>query len=204
MRCGICGRRMQGQWNHGRPYYRCKYPSDYPIDEVRHPKSIYVREQAILPGLDGWLASLFVEHSDKTCEVLAGSDGFEPPDHDPQAALRGQIRSCDQRLERYRALLDEGEALATVAKWIAEVERERKSAEAPLGRVVPGGKLTKTQTRALVEALRDIVDVLAEADPADKAELYTELGVSLTSHTDGRVAVQALPRGVQVRVGGGT
>jgi hypothetical protein len=63
-------------------------------------------------------------------------------------------------------------------------------AEAPLGRVVPGGKLTKTQTRALVEALRDIVDVLAEADPADKAELYTELGVSLTSHTDGRVAVR--------------
>jgi site-specific DNA recombinase len=131
MRCGICGRRMQGQWNHGRPYYRCKYPSDYPIDEVRHPKSIYVREEAILPGLDGWLASLFdEEHSDKTCEVLAGSDGFEPPDHDRQAALRGQIRSCDQRLERYRALLDEGEALATVAEWIAEVERERKSAEA--------------------------------------------------------------------------
>jgi site-specific DNA recombinase len=205
MRCGICGRRMQGQWNHGQPYYRCKYPSDYPIDEVRHPKSIYVREEAILPGLDGWLASLFdEEHFDKTCEVLAGSDGFEPPDRDRQAALRAQIRSCDQRLERYRALLDEGEALATVAGWIAEVGRERKSAEAQLGRVVPGGKLTETQTRALVEALRNIVDVPAEADPADKAELYTELAVSLTYHTDGRVAVQALPRGVQVRVGGGT
>jgi len=90
MRCGICGRRMQGQWNHGRPYYRCKYPSDYPIDEARHPKSIYVREEAILPGLDGWLASLFdEEHSDKTCEVLVGSDGLKPPDHDRQAALRG-------------------------------------------------------------------------------------------------------------------
>lgn len=24
MRCGLCGRRMQGQWNHGRPYFRCK------------------------------------------------------------------------------------------------------------------------------------------------------------------------------------
>jgi hypothetical protein len=43
--------------------------------------------------------------------------------------------------------------------------------------------------------LRDIIDVLADADPDDKAEAYAELGVSLTYHTDGRVAVQALPRG---------
>jgi hypothetical protein len=90
-----------------------------------------------------------------------------------------------------------------VAKWIAEVERERKTAQGQLCRVVPGGKLTKSQARALVEALHDIVEVLADADPQDKAELYAELGVSLTYHTDGRVAVQALPRGVQVRVGGG-
>jgi hypothetical protein len=55
---------------------------------------------------------------------------------------------------------------------------------------------------ALVEALRDIVDVLAEADPENKADRYAELGVSLTYHADGRVAVEALLRGVQVRVGG--
>jgi hypothetical protein len=33
---------------------------------------------------------------------------------------------------------------------------------------------------------------------------YAELGVSLTYDTDGRVAIEALPREVQVRVGGGT
>jgi hypothetical protein len=89
-----------------------------------------VREGAIVPGLDGWLASLFYEeHLDHTCEVLAGSDGLDPAEEDRQTALREQIRSCDQRLERYRALLDEGEAIATVAKWIAEVERERKAAQ---------------------------------------------------------------------------
>ncbi len=44
----------------------------------------------------------------------------------------------------------------------------------------------------------------ADAVPADKAELYGELGVSLTYHSDGRVAVEALPRGAKVRVGGGT
>jgi hypothetical protein len=45
----------------------------------------------------------------------------------------------------------------------------------------------------LVEALRDIVDVLADADPAHKAELYAELGVSLTYPIDGRVAVLGPP-----------
>jgi hypothetical protein len=53
-----------------------------------------------------------------------------------------------------------------------------------------------------VKALRDIVDVLADAEPADKAELYNQLGVSLRYGPAGMVSVQAHPRGVQVRVGG--
>lgn len=67
---------------------------------------------------------------------------------------------------------------------------------------MPGGKLTKTQVRAPVEALRDIVAVLADADVEDKSALYTELGVSLTYHPDGRVQAETRPRGVEVRVGG--
>ena len=63
--------------------------------------------------------------------------------------------------------------------------------------------LTKNQVRALVAGLRDIVSTLADADPEDRAELYRELGVNLTYSPDGRVNVQVLPRGVNVRVGGG-
>jgi hypothetical protein len=63
--------------------------------------------------------------------------------------------------------------------------------------------MTTAQVRALVSALRDIVEVLADAEPADKAQLNNELGVSLTYDPTGTVHVQALPRGVQVRVGGG-
>jgi hypothetical protein len=49
---------------------------------------------------------------------------------------------------------------------------------------------------------RDIVSVLAEADADDRAEVYQQLGVELVCHPDGRVAVEALPRGLNVRVGG--
>jgi hypothetical protein len=48
-----------------------------------------------------------------------------------------------------------------------------------------------------------IVATLAGADPADKAAVYRELGISLTYNEDGRVLVEARPRVVEVRVGGG-
>jgi site-specific DNA recombinase len=40
MRCGVCGRRMQAQWNHGRAYYRCKFPDEYPNAEADHPRNL--------------------------------------------------------------------------------------------------------------------------------------------------------------------
>lgn len=55
-----------------------------------------------------------------------------------------------------------------------------------------------------MKALRDIVGVLAAADPEDKSELYAQLGVSLSYDPAGTVTVQAHPRGVTVGVGGGT
>ena len=118
--------------------------------------------------------------------------------------LTEQIHDFDRRLGQYQAVLDEGADAKVVARWMAQVHRERANLQAQLGHTIPGGKLTSSQVRALVDALRDIVTVLAEADPEDKAELYGELGVNLTYHPEGRVSVEMHPRGVNVRVGGGT
>ena len=53
-----------------------------------------------------------------------------------------------------------------------------------LGQAVPGEQMTKEQVRALVLALHDIASVLATADPKLKAEVYAELGVSVSyDHT---------------------
>jgi site-specific DNA recombinase len=114
------------------------------------------------------------------------------------------VADVDRRLEEYRAVLDRGGDPAVVARWISDVERERKFLVAQLGEPVPGGKLTKNQVKVLVAGRRDIASTLADADPEDKAELYRELGVNLTHSPDGRVNVHVLPRGVNVRVGGGT
>ncbi len=203
--CGVCGRRMAGQQNHDHPYYRCKFPDEYGIGADQHPRNIYVKESAITPGLDQWLGTLFDDdHLEETAEILAGASQPDPDDEARKAALTEQIHDCDRRLGQYQAVLDEGADAKVVARWMAQVQRERANLEAQLGHTIPGGKFTSTQVRALVEALRDIITVLAEADPDDKAELYGELGVNLTYHPEGRVSVEMLPRGVNVRVGGGT
>lgn len=43
----------------------------------------------------------------------------------------------------------------------------------------------------MVREVRKIVDVLADAEMADKAELYNQLGVSLRYDPAGTVSVQA-------------
>ncbi|MDH3307986.1 MAG: zinc ribbon domain-containing protein, partial [Acidimicrobiia bacterium] len=205
IRCGVCGRRMAGQQNHDRPYYRCKFPDEYGIGPDQHPRNLYVKESAVTPGLDRWLASLFDDdHLEDTCEVLAGVSQPDLEDEARKSTLTEQIRDCDRRLGQYQAVLDEGADAKVVARWMAQVQRERANLEAQLGHNIAGGKLTSSQVRALVEALRDNVTVLSEADPADKAELYGELGVDLTYHPEGSISVKMLPRGVKVRVGGGT
>ena len=105
MRCGVCGRRMQGHWNHGRAYYRCKFTDDYPGGDLDHPKNIYVQEDAVVPGLDAWLATLFDDdHLDDTCERLAGVSEPDPDDaSEREAALRAAIADCDRKLANYRA-----------------------------------------------------------------------------------------------------
>jgi len=203
IRCGVCGRRMAGQQNHDHPYYRCRFPDEYGIGADQHPRNVYVKESAVTPGLDRWLGTLFDDdHLEETAEILAGSSQPDPDDQARKGALAEQIHDCDRRLGQYQAVLDEGADAKVVARWMAQVQRERANLQAQLGHTIPGGKLTSTQVRALVEALRDIVTVLAEADPQDKAELYGELGVDLTYHPEGSISVKMLPRGVKVRVGG--
>lgn len=70
---------MQGSWNNGRAYYRCKFPTEYAVTEDKHPKTVYLREDSVLPSLDGWISQLFdPEHLDDTCTQLADTSQTDP------------------------------------------------------------------------------------------------------------------------------
>jgi site-specific DNA recombinase len=196
---------MTGQHTHGRNLYRCRYPNEYAlVNEVDHPRTVYVREDEVVPALDAWLARLFdPEHLDETCEALAATSGADDADEARIEAAHRKLADCDDRLGRYRAALEGGADGAVVAGWIAEVQAERQAAERVLATAQPA-TLTASDVRDLIEGLGDLRPVLADADPAHKAEVYADLGIALTYRPAERlVNVEAAPCAL-ARVGGGT
>ena len=58
--CGVCQRRMQGQWINQAPYYRCRFPAEYaPANKVAHPATSTCVENAFAARVTRWLTGLF-------------------------------------------------------------------------------------------------------------------------------------------------
>jgi site-specific DNA recombinase len=205
IQCGLCQRRMQGNWNNGQPYYRCRYPSEYALaNRVEHPKTVYVRQAEVVPALDRWLATVIdPEHVEETCEALAAAQAATVADEHRLAAAGRTLAECDEKLGRYRAALEAGTDPAIVTGWIRDVAELRRRAEREArSATVPA--CSADELRALIEELGDMIRVLEQADPTKKAELYESLGLNLVYHPqDRRVTVEADLSMCRVRVGGG-
>jgi hypothetical protein len=69
---------------------------------------------------------------------------------------------------------------------MSETRARRAVAEARIRK--PGGRrrLTRDEITSLVTALGDVMRVLRDADPADEAEVYSRLGLTLTYHPEGK------------------
>ena len=110
MRCGVCGRKMQASWNNGAAYYRCKFPEEYAIAENKHPNTVYVREAAVAPGLNTWIAQCGRKRfraKSRGRQVELGATAVEHVQHDQLQRVRYQNagrRTGDVvvRLERHR------------------------------------------------------------------------------------------------------
>ncbi|WP_432045590.1 hypothetical protein [Streptomyces asiaticus] len=99
-------------------------------------------------------------------------------------AARRDLEECDRKLARHRAALAAGADPALVAGWSREVQGQRVTAEAKLARIENGRgrrhRMSRDEIRGLVDALGGLLSVLRQADPADKAEVYRQLGMHLT------------------------
>ncbi len=206
VQCAKCGRRMQGSWNHKRAYYRCKFPAEYAIATDKHPKTIYVREDALTPAIDGWLAQLFDDDNiDQTCATLQDGFGPDPAEQNRLTAARKRLAECDDKLAKYRQALEAGTDPTIVAEWITEVKLARKAAEIALRPKTSNGRLTSAEIKDLVGQLKGIVAILATAEPADRKAVYSALNLAVVYHDDGRMQVSAGPDACTNKcVGGGT
>jgi len=110
LQCGLCERRLQGQWVHGQAYYRCRYPAEYAAAAgFEHPRSVNLREADLLPGIDAWLARLTdPDHLQATCETIAAASHTSAALDAEREVATLALADCDRRLGRYRAALEAG------------------------------------------------------------------------------------------------
>lgn len=178
--CGYCERRMQGNWNNDQAYYRCRFPAEYALaNRIDHPKIVYLREAEILDDVDAWLAKVFAPDAlEATVDALAGH-GPDPAEA-KAVAIRKMIAECDQRMSRYKAALDAGADPVEVTQWINAAKADRARAEGELRALGTSKRMTRQEITQMITELGDLARVVVQADPADKSDLYRDLGLRLT------------------------
>jgi site-specific DNA recombinase len=60
-----------------------------------------------------------------------------------------------------------------IGPWIAETQAQKVAAQAEIRSATGQRRMTRDETAAIVTTLGDLVQVIRDANPADKAELYT-------------------------------
>jgi site-specific DNA recombinase len=195
--CGVCDRRMSGKWNNDQAYYCCRYPTEYALaNSISHPKTVYLREADVLGRLDDWLAETFAPGDlDATLDELAGQAAAleDPGAHAKAEAARERITGYDAQISQYRASLDAGGDPAVIGPWISETQAKKVAAQAEIRAATGRRQMSRDDIAAVVAALGDLVQVVRNADPADKADIYTQLGMTLTYRPESRL-VEAVVR----------
>ncbi|MGI5165621.1 recombinase family protein [Spirillospora sp. CA-253888] len=208
VQCGYCQRKMQGNWNNDQAYYRCRFPSEYAlVNELDHPRIVYLREAEILPPVDAWLATAFApSRIAATIDMMA--EHTVNPDEAAAAELRKELAQCDRKLIRYRAALDAGADPIEVTGWINEVKRQRAEAEEKLRTVPSGERISREEITDMLNRVGDLTQMVFRADPLEKADLYQQMGLAMTYYpqkheVEARIIPEP-PHVRSVRVRGGT
>jgi site-specific DNA recombinase len=84
-----------------------------------------------------------------------------------------------------------------VTSWMKETQARRALAEARLKKPEARRSMSQEEITNLVTEVGAVMEALEEPDPADKAQVYSRLGVTLTYHpNETRVAAEARPASI--------
>ncbi|GAA0577187.1 recombinase family protein [Paractinoplanes ferrugineus] len=185
--CGLCDRKMVGNPNHGRLYYRCTASRDFVRQrQISHPPALYLREDAIIRPVDEFLrdeltGGSLTDNLRRVAEAQHRAALAAYGDAGEIEKLRRTITEADRKINGYRATLDAGGDPALIAGWIAETTAIKRTAQARLGLTeAPPQRMPTEQLDAIAEAFKDLLSLLRDADPRDRAELYSRLGLRMT------------------------
>jgi site-specific DNA recombinase len=176
---------------------RCTFLNQYAAkNKISHPTSVYLREELLLAEVDAWLSRKLdpVAFSAAVREYEA----TRPDEPKPDESAQQEIAECEAKLRQHRAALEAGADPVLVTSWMKETQARRALAEARLSKpAAQRRRMTQEEITALVAEIGEIMQALRDADPADKAEVYSRLGLTLTYHPDEkRVAAEARPASI--------
>jgi hypothetical protein len=134
---------------------------------------VYVREDAIVPRLDAWLAEIV------TPEALASAQAMAPDIAAQHVAVRTAMADCDVRIKRLLESIESGIDRELVAPRVREIQAERSRLEAAAGVHDQWRRLSPREIAEWADSLGGVVQVLQQAVPKDRAALYAELGLTL-------------------------
>ena len=106
---------------------------------------------------------------------------------DGELAARARIADYDAQMSRYRASIDAGGDPAVIGPWIAETQAKKVAAQAEIRTAAGRTQMSWDDIAAIVSALGELATVVREADPADKADIYAKLKLTLTYQPEERI-----------------
>ncbi|GAA4511416.1 hypothetical protein GCM10023096_17930 [Nonomuraea ferruginea] len=142
-----------------------------------------LRESEILDEVDGRLGTEFGPKSlERTIAAMA--EQVIDPNEAALVDLRKRLSKCDRKLGQYRSALDAGGDPIEIAGWINETKIERAHLVGELKAAPAAQRISVAEIRSMIEEVGDLVRLVGEADPDDKAALYTQLGLKLTFYLE--------------------
>ena len=124
-------------------------------------------------------------------------EAAQPAEPKPDPGAQQEIAECDADLSRFQATLRAGADPVLVASWINQTQARRAAVEARLKKPARRRRMTEEEIMALVAEIGAVMEALKDADPADKAQVYSRLGVTLMYHpNEKRVAAEARPASI--------
>jgi len=180
--CDACGKRLQGNVVRGHAFYRCVVSRDYPVPVNDHPSSLSIREDRLLPHIDAWLMQLFAPGNIiSTAAEVVKADAQGKLEDAAVIRARTALVECERKLAKHLDGLEAGIPAEVIASRITATQHAKDAALAVLAMAPAAPEpLTLEVVVETLTTLRNLPELLARIDQADRAALYQALGLTVT------------------------
>ncbi len=193
VRCGICGRRMEGSHQKNSNWYRCQFVYKRGVaaaDAAGHPRVLGIKEDAILEPLFDFL-SRRVFGPDRLRllrDELAQSVAGNWSDHAAQAAdLARKLTENERSVLRQTLRLEEHDdpnhpVVAAAKKRIEALAQERAAIDEQLRqhRAHRPATASPEEIETMLAAIPDLRQALHRYDPEELSDLFDAFDVTVT------------------------